>query len=169
MTMTLPRGTFVLLPNLDPLARRQASGDEPLFDSGAATRLDTILEQWMRAALRTSAMLPYNVLGQVFDFVPREFWFVNRGFHAVARSNFQLMSIQRKSVLLQRTHERACRKIMKLIRIREENEEQLQRLYRICCHPRKTSWKEFHYCGRTYHDTCPDCGWHHETFVDRHP
>ena len=167
--MALPRGMFVLFPNVDPLARRQASGDESSLDRGFATMLDTNIEQWMRAALRTCAMLPYNVLGLVFDFVPREFWFVNRGFHAVAQTNFRQMSIQQKSVLFQRTRERACRKIMKLIRIREENEAQLQRLYRTCSHPRKKSWKEVHHCGRTYHDECPDCGWRHQTFVDRHP
>ena len=166
--MALPPGTFALFPNLDLSVRQQPGEVEIPVPNGSATALLGLMEQWLRAALDTNARLPYTVWANVFQFLPRVCWFVSRYFHAIARSNFQLMPIEKKRALLQSKHLEACNKIHHWKYIREQNAKQLRTLYRICCHPRKTVLTTYQYGGRAYQELCPDSGWHQNTFVDRH-
>ena len=133
--MALPRGSFALFSNLVPPTRRQLGGNGPPVTSDCAAVLDTIMEQWLCAALEKYAMLPYNVWENVFRFVPRAFWFVSRAFHATARFNFQQMPIQQKRALLENQKHEACKKIQQWEDIWVENEKQLHQMYRTCNHP----------------------------------
>ena len=166
--MALPRGTFALFSNLDLSVRQQSGEAEIPVPNGSATAFRRLMQQWLCAAFDTNARLPYTVLVNVLQFIPRACWFVDRYFHAITRSNFQLMPIERKRALLQSKHLETCNKIHHWKYIREQTERQLRTLHHICCHPQKTVSTAYQYGGRMYQESCPDCGWHQHRVIDRH-